>query len=154
MRPRAPIARTLLALLAALGVVLALAGPVAGPASADHTALPGRVTLMGSLMSELGCATDWDEGCTLTDMARVGDTSVFELDATVPAGSYEFKVRLNGSWDENYGAGGVPGGPNIPLVLQHEANLTFSYDHASHRVGVAPTGAQPGLTPADRKSVV
>jgi glycosidase len=149
MRPRAPIARTLLALLAALGVVLALAGPVAGPASADHTALPGRVTLMGSLMSELGCATDWDEGCTLTDMARVGDTSVFELDATVPAGSYEFKVRLNGSWDENYGAGGVPGGPNIPLVLQHEADLTFSYDHASHRVGVAPTEAQPGLTPAD-----
>src|SRR5688572_19723626 len=157
MRLRAPITRTLLALLAALGVVLALAGPIAGPASADHTPFPSRVTLMGSLMSELGCVDgpddgddpDWDPDCTLTDMEQVGTTSVFELDATVPAGSYEFKVRLNGSWVENYGAGGVPGGPNIPLVLQHEADLTFSYDHASHRVGVAPTEAQPGLTPAD-----
>src|SRR5687767_11003823 len=157
MRSRAPITRTLLALLAALGVVLALAGPIAGPAAADHTAFPTRVTLMGSLMSELGCVDgpddgsdpDWDPDCTLTDMERVGTTSVFELDATLPAGSYAFKVRLNGSWDENYGAGGVPGGPDIPLVLQHEADLTFSYDHASHRVGVAPTEAQPGLTPAD-----
>jgi hypothetical protein len=88
---------------------------------------------MGSLMDELGCAGEWDEGCTLTDMARVGDSSVFELDATLPPGSYEFKVRLNGSWDENYGAGGVAGGPNVPLALEHEAELTFSYRSASRR---------------------
>ena len=38
-----------------------------------------------------------------------------------PPGTYEFKVRLNGAWDENYGAGGVAGGPNIPLVLTQHA---------------------------------
>ena len=70
---------------------------------------------------------------------------------TVPAGSYEFKVRLNGSWDENYGAGGVAGGPNVPLALENAAQLTFSYDHTSHRVGVAPSVEQPGLTRADRR---
>jgi len=157
MPRRAPVVRLVLAVGAALAVLLGLAGPVAVPASADHTPLPDRVTLMGSLMSELGCVDgpddgtdpDWDPDCTATDMARVGETSVFELGVTVPPGSYEFKVRLNGSWDENYGAGGVPGGPNIPLALQHEAELTFTYDHVSHQVGVAPTHPQPGLTPAD-----
>ena len=59
----------------------------------------------------------------------------------MPAGTYEFKVRLNGSWDENYGAGGVRKGGNIPLPLEYAAGLSFSYDHATHRVGVAPTDA-------------
>jgi glycosidase len=142
-RPRVAVAVTgALALLASL--------VAAAPAVADHTDVPDRVTLMGSLMDELGCASEWNEACTLTDMQRAGDSSVFELDVTMPAGSYEYKVRLNGSWDENYGAGGVAGGPNIPLVLQHDADLTFTYDHATHLVGVAPTQAQPGLIPADR----
>ena len=61
----------------------------------------------------------------------------------MPAGSYEFKVALNGTWDESYGAGG--GSANIPLVLTHDADLTFSYDHASHQVGVAPADL-PGAT--------
>ncbi|HET7690752.1 MAG TPA: alpha-amylase family glycosyl hydrolase, partial [Nocardioidaceae bacterium] len=140
---------------AALGLLttLALIGAVtsAAPATAGHTTMPERVTLMGSLMDELGCDEAWDQSCTKTDLVRVDGTSVFELDVTLPPGSYEFKVRLNGSWDENYGAGGVSGGPNIPLALQHEADLTFTYDHASHRVGVAPAEPQPGLQPADRQ---
>ena len=36
--------------------------------------------------------------------------------STCPAGSYEYKVALNGAWDENYGAGGAPGGADIPLT--------------------------------------
>jgi glycosidase len=150
MPRRLPTRRLLLGLVVAVATALGLVAPAALPAAADHTALPERVTLMGSLMSELGCGGDWDEGCSETDMSRVGDTPVFELDVSVPAGTYEFKVRLNGSWDENYGAGGVAGGPNIPLALQHAAELTFSYDHASHRVGVAPGNEQPGLDRGDR----
>jgi glycosidase len=150
---RSPLRHAATAALSALALVVGLA--IGLPAAADHTEDPARVTLMGSLMSELGCtggpnAGDWDESCELTDMSPVAGTSRWELTATLPAGEYEFKVRLNGSWDENYGAGGVPGGPNLPLALQHAAALTFSYDHASHRVGVAPAVAQPGLTRADR----
>jgi len=152
-------ARLKLALLAAVALVVGLVGPSVSPAAAEDTPMPDRVTLMGSLMSELGCTDgaddgndpDWDPDCTLTDMTRVGDTSAFELSGTVPAGSYMFKVRLNGSWDENYGAGGVRGGPDIPLHLVEDADLTFTYDHATHRIGVAPTDAQPGLTRADRE---
>ena len=140
----------LLAAAYALVVTTGLAGPAAGPAQADHTATPARVTLMGSLMLKLGCATNWDETCEATDMSSVAGTSVWELTTTVPAGSYEFKVRLNGSWTENYGAGGVGGGPNIPLALSVPAELTFSYDHDSHQVGVAPAEEQPGLQASDR----
>ncbi len=110
MPRRAPISRTLLALLAALGVVLALAGPIAVRRQ-PTTRLPhqGHPDGVADERARLRCRLG--RGCALTDMARVGTTSVFELDATVPAGSYEFKVRLNGSWDENYGAGGVRADP-------------------------------------------
>ena len=102
-----------------------LVGPAAPPALADHTAIPSRVTLMGSLMTELGCPADWDETCTATDLPRVGSTATFSRVFTVPEGAYELKVRLDGSWDENYGdSSGTFGlGGNIPLPLEHDAEL-------------------------------
>ena len=36
---------------------------------------------------------------------------MFQGTFTVPAGSYEYKVALNETWDENYGAGGSPAAP-------------------------------------------
>ncbi len=32
---------------------------------------------------------------------------------TIPAGDWEYKIAIGGTWDENYGAGGVPGGSNV-----------------------------------------
>ena len=132
-----------------------LAAPVALgsalPAAADHTDLPERVTLMGSLMDELGCPGEWHEGCTLTDLAP-GEDGVFSSVFEVPAGSYEFKVRLDGSWEENYGAGGAANGANIPLVLLEDARLRFTYDHDDHVPSVTPVDlAGEELTEADRE---
>ncbi|HEX6920731.1 MAG TPA: alpha-amylase family glycosyl hydrolase [Actinomycetes bacterium] len=140
-----------LAASAAFGLLVALAPATAGPAAADHTPVPDRVTLMGSLMSELGCAADWDESCDRTDLLQTSPgASTFANTFAVPAGSYEVKVRLDGSWTENYGADGVAAGPNIPLVLLEPASLRFTYDHASHRLAIAPAKDQPGLVPSDR----
>ncbi len=139
----------LLAVLAAGALVVPLAAP---PATADHTATPTRVTLMGSLMSELGCGGDWDEGCDRTDLTPVAGTSLWEYTATVPAGDYEFKVRLNGSWAENYGDsdGTYDKGGNIPLPLEGDARLRFTYDHDTHAVRVSPADEPAPLGPADR----
>jgi glycosidase len=71
-----------------------------------------------------------------------------ELD--VPAGTYELKVTINKSWDESYGAGGAKGGANIPLVLQGPARLKFSYDDATHKIGVTPTDLPGPATAADK----
>src|SRR5699024_10409306 len=60
------------------------------------------VNIAGSLNSEMGCAGDWSPDCAdgvLTQ--QVG--SVFSGTFTLPAGSYEYKVTIDGSWDENYG---------------------------------------------------
>ncbi len=76
---------------AVLAAVPALA--TALPAAADHTPTPSRVTLMGDLMSELGCESDWNESCTATDLLPVaGSPGLFARTFTVPAGS----VRLQG----------------------------------------------------------
>ncbi len=128
------------------------------PSSADHTAVPERVTLMGDLMSELGCDSDWSGDCTATDLLPVpAKPGVFSNTFTVPAGDpaapydYVYKVRLNGSWTENYGDAtfGLPDG-NIPLSIDQTTTLRFTYDHSTHRVSVGPAEPAGGLTDADR----
>ena len=48
---------------------------------------------------------------------------------------YEYKAAIDGTWDENYGAGGVRGGSNVPLTVPAGGGtVTFYYDHASHWV--------------------
>jgi pullulanase-type alpha-1,6-glucosidase len=105
---------------------------LAAPASADHTSEPGVVALVGSLQSELGCPGDWQPECEATRLAPVpGAPGVFRGTFDVPAGRFDYKVALNGSWAENYGAGGVRDGANIPLDAPG-GPLTFTYDHATH----------------------
>ncbi len=101
-------------------------------AAADHTPRPGTVTLVGLLQSELGCPSDWQPDCPATRLEPVpGEPDVFRGTFAVPAGSYAYKVALNGSWDENYGAGGVPGGGNI-TITSTGGPITFTYDHRTH----------------------
>jgi pullulanase-type alpha-1,6-glucosidase len=133
---------------------LAIATPIAvaaTPASADHTETPAQVTLVGSLQEELGCPQDWDPGCAETTLEPTDEAGIFTAQFSVPAGSYAYKIAIGGGWDENYGAGGEPGGADMPLVLLHDAELTVSYNHATHRVAVAPADPQPGLTDGDRE---
>ncbi len=43
------------------------------------------------------------------------------------AGHYEFKVVVNGSWAENYGARGMACGPNLSLVVPSARHATFAF---------------------------
>ena len=68
-------------------------------------------TVPGSFQSEMGCTGDWDPACFRTWLQDVNDTSIYSFSTgAIPAGSYEAKVALNGSWDVNYGQGGVQNG--------------------------------------------
>ena len=122
--------RRLAVVLAAVTVIV---GPLAAqPAAADHTPTPEVVTLVGLLQSELGCPGDWQPDCAQTRLQPVaGSPGVFRGTFDVPAGGYEYKVALNGSWDENYGAGGAAGGANLPLTAPG-GPVTFTYDHSTH----------------------
>ncbi|HEY5178307.1 MAG TPA: pullulanase-type alpha-1,6-glucosidase, partial [Dermatophilaceae bacterium] len=106
--------------------------------------------LVGSLQNEVGCPGDWAPDCAATELTRQGDSTAYSRELDVPAGTYELKLAINKSWDESYGADGVKGGANIPLVLLGPARLTFSYDDATHKIGIAPTDLPGAATPADK----
>ena len=90
-------------------------------------ALVGMVNLPGSYQALAGCGSDWDPACEATAM-ELGDDGLYHLTVTLPAGSYEFKVALDGAWTVNYGSDGALNGPNYPLVLAADATVTFTYD--------------------------
>jgi hypothetical protein len=99
---------------------------------ADHTGDPSSATIAGSLQDELGCPGDWQPDCAATHLSFDADDQVWQQTFPIPAGSYEYKVALNDSWDENYGAGAVPGGDNIPLSLGALTDVKFYYSHETH----------------------
>ena len=75
-------------------------------------------TVPGSFQSEIGCSGDWDPGCFRSWLQDIQGTGIYSFSTSaIPAGSYEAKVALNGSWDVNYGAGGVQNGPNIAFTV-------------------------------------
>src|SRR6267378_4891731 len=101
-------------------------------APATAPAQPATVTIAGSLQSELGCAGDWDPACTATHLAFDATDGVWQGTFGVPAGNWEYKAALNGTWDENYGANATRGGDNIPLNLAAASSVKFYYDHLTH----------------------
>src|SRR5437763_392198 len=109
---------------------------------------------VGDFQSALGCTGDWQPDCLrswLEDPDGNG-TATFETTA-LPAGSYQAKVAVNEGWQENYGAGGVPNGDNIPFsVPTDHAKVTFTYDTTSHALTISvadPQGAPGALSHFD-----
>jgi hypothetical protein len=104
----------------------------------NHTAV--IATAPGSYQSELGCADDWDPGCLRSWLEDPDGNGIYQFSTSViPAGTYEAKAAINESWDENYGAGGVPNGPNISFAVPPNATVTFTYDPVSHVLSVTAT---------------
>lgn len=135
-RPVAALTTLAVTLLGLVGAAV-VATPVA---AAERTA-----ALVGSLQSELGCAGDWAPDCTQTELAQTGVAGQYAAELTVPAGSWEYKVALNDTWDEAYGADG--GGNNTPLVVAGPTTIRFTYDDTTHHTTL--TGPDGGYTPAD-----
>jgi hypothetical protein len=106
------------------------------------------VVAAGSFQSEMGCGQDWDPACMRSWLQDPDGDGTYTLSTTqIPPGSYDVKATVGRSWDENYGAGGVPGGANIPFTVPDIANVvtTFSYDGTTHVLTI--TTASPGSKP-------
>lgn len=91
------------------------------------------VVLPGAFQAALGCAGDWDPACRNTELTLADDgtyTGTFDI----PAGTYEYKVAINLSWAENYGADGVKDGANLVLELAEDSTVTFVYDDTTNVV--------------------
>ncbi len=98
----------------------------------------GRITAPGSYQTKAGCPADWQPDCTATQLSDPDGDGTFSLDLPeLPAGDYEFKIALGGSWDENYGAGGAEDGENIPFTVRAGQHVIITFDAASHQPSVS-----------------
>jgi pullulanase len=101
-------------------------------------------TVPGSFQSELGCPGDWQPDCLRSWLQDPEEDGIYTfVTASIPAGSYEAKVAIDESWDENYGAGGVRNGANIPFSVGAGNTVTFTYDAVTHVLTIAASGAPP-----------
>jgi maltose-binding protein MalE len=114
--------------IAAMETAVTQIGEAIGVAAALAASDSATVTLVGSLQDEAGCPGEWDPTCSTTFMTDNGD-GTYTFVATLPAGDYEYKVAVNGSWDENYGANAEANGGNIALSLAEETEVTFGFDY-------------------------
>jgi pullulanase-type alpha-1,6-glucosidase len=101
-------------------------------ALASDVPQPGSVNIPGSLQSELGCPGDWQPECAATFLTLDAADTVWQGVFSIPAGSFEYKAALNGTWDEDYGLNATRDGPNIPLALAAQTSVKFYYDHGTH----------------------
>ncbi|MFT3894824.1 MAG: alpha-amylase family glycosyl hydrolase [Anaerolineales bacterium] len=92
----------------------------------------------GNFQSELGCSGDWQADCLRSWLQDIDGDGIYTFETTaLPAGNYEGKVAINEGWDENYGAGGAPGGANTPFFVPFDgAKVTFKYNATTHMLSI------------------
>ena len=93
---------------------------------------PVTVSFPGTIAGTLGGA-EWAPSDPVVQAVN-GGNGIWTLSVTLPPGTFEFKAALNGTWDVNYGLGGVAGGDNIPLTLDQESVVLFVYEQATNAV--------------------
>ncbi|WP_250445625.1 pullulanase-type alpha-1,6-glucosidase [Actinotalea sp. C106] len=109
------------------------------------------VSVPGDHNSEMGCAADWQPACAEAQLELRAD-GVWAGSFDLPAGTYEFKVAVNESWDVNFGAGGEPGGANVtyshdggPLQFYFDPATRYFFTTATHPVMTLPGSHQEEL---------
>ncbi|MBS3940970.1 MAG: pullulanase-type alpha-1,6-glucosidase [Actinobacteria bacterium] len=113
--------------------------PAPGPDAGPPADVPDLVVLPGEFQSELGCTGDWQPDCEATALAYDAIGDVWRGSFDLPAGRWEYKVAIDGSWALNYGAGGMVDGPNLVLDLTEPTTVDFVF---SHRTGWVANSVQ------------
>jgi len=94
------------------------------PANWSNTNLP--VFVPGSFPGP-----SWDPGSNQMTYDPELGLFVYTFE-NVPAANYEYKIAINGSWDENYGVGGVRDGSNYAVTVPEQMDVTVYYNHTTH----------------------
>lgn len=97
------------------------------------------IVLVGDLQHILGAAKDWDPTDKTTQLQDKGNGE-YEIVGKLPAGSYQYKIAVNGGWDENYGLDGIKNGINMYLQMKAAHEVTFTYDDKTHKSRVSYAG--------------
>jgi len=124
-------------ILVILSLVLSMLG--IAPSTVHANQPPSKVVLVGNLQTKLGHDKEWDPAADATEMTATGDGE-YRLTGVLPAGTYEYKIAIDGNWNESYGfdnysnRSGAKKGDNIEITLDKETEVTFYYHHGTHRI--------------------
>lgn len=108
--------------------------PFEGP-DVETLPQPEAVALAGDFNTILGARENWAPQYDEAQMEFDFLDQLWKKSAELPAGFYTFKIALNRSWTENYGAFGTFDGPNHEL---HHAGgkVTIRYNHATRDITI------------------
>ncbi len=91
------------------------------------------ITLAGNLQAAISGCADWTADCAETHLTAVGN-SVWRGAFTVPAGSYEYKMVVDDSWDNGSYAGNHQANGNTTLEVAAEQAVIFYFDEKTNAV--------------------
>jgi len=112
----------------------AVAEPLEGP-DEETFPQPEAVAVAGDFNTLLGAPENWAPQHDAAQMAFDFAAQLWTKSADLPAGFYTFKIALNRSWEENYGAFGTFDGPNHEL--HHDGGtVTIRYDHRTRDITI------------------
>lgn len=106
---------------------------VAPAASVGTVEQPDAVAVAGDFNILLGAPANWAPQYDESQMELDLVDQLWKLAAQLPAGSYSFKIAINRSWTENFGAFGAFDGANHE-VHHSGGRLVIHYDHRTHDI--------------------
>jgi hypothetical protein len=108
--------------------------PLEGP-DEETFPQPEAVAVAGDFNTFLGAPENWAPQYDESQMDFDFSSQLWTKSAELPAGNYTFKIALNRSWAENYGAFGTFDGPNHEL--HHDGGpVTIRYDHRTRDITI------------------
>ncbi|WP_223641257.1 pullulanase-type alpha-1,6-glucosidase [Corallococcus sp. EGB] len=104
---------------------LAISGLMAALVPLSSLAAPASVTVIGDLQQGAGCASNNDPTCAQTALTYDAADDKWQGSFNVPAGTWHFKVALDGSLSQTHGG---PGGADVVLNQAAAGAVKFYFD--------------------------
>jgi hypothetical protein len=92
---------------------------------------PQSVALSGDFDPLFGEAGHWSTGLRELQLDYDAAGNSWARTLHLPAGTYQYKIVVDGSWDENYGRYGVRDGENHELHLLSDTSVTIRFDYGT-----------------------
>ena len=92
------------------------------------------VVLCGDLQTVGGASAKWAPSDMATKMTPADHGFYTFTIKNLPAGTYNYKIAINGSWAENYGLNGIADGANVAMTIDKPETVTFYYNDKTHRI--------------------
>lgn len=98
---------------------------------------PQSVTLSGDFDPLFGEAGHWSLDLRELQLDYDSAANTWARTLHLPAGTYQYKIVVNSSWEENYGRYGERDGANHELHLLSDTAVTFRFDYATKDVATS-----------------